>query len=92
MGTPTIAQMLMNHRFMAVLDKCLEEEELILQFERLYGVNRPPKRLSPIEMMVDKATGFADEQWERFFESFIPFVYEIIWLRWTERDKEDCWK
>lgn len=92
MENPTIAQMLMNHRFMAVLDKCLEEEELITQFERIYEVSRPPKRKHPLEALVDKAAGYADSQWEFFFEKFIPFVYEIVWLRWSERDKEDCWK
>ncbi|MDV1942973.1 hypothetical protein [Enterobacter kobei] len=62
MENPTIAQMLMNPRFMAVLDKCLEEEELITQFERIYEVSRPPKRKHPLEALVDKATGYADSQ------------------------------
>jgi len=92
MENPTIAQMLMNPRFMEVLDKCLEEEELITQFERIYEVNRPAQRKHPLEALVDKATGYADSQWENFFDLFIPFVYEVVWLRWPERDKEDCWK
>ncbi|WP_227171059.1 hypothetical protein [Enterobacter hormaechei] len=92
MENPTIAQMLMNPRFMAVLDKCLEEEELITQFERIHEVSRPAKRKHPIEALVDKATGYADSQWENFFDLFIPFVYEVVWLRWPERDNEGCWK
>ncbi|EDU3883624.1 hypothetical protein DEV82_004937, partial [Salmonella enterica subsp. enterica serovar Fluntern] len=45
-----------------------------------------------LELMVDKATGFYDEQWKLFFESFIPFVYEYIWLTWRDRDNEEYWQ
>lgn len=54
-------EMLLNPRFIAVLNRCIDEEELIIQFERLSGVSRPPKRQHPVELMVDKATGFYDE-------------------------------
>lgn len=64
-------EMLLNPRFIAVLNRCIDEEELIIQFERLSGVSRPPKRQHPVELMVDKATGFYDEQWKLFFEAFI---------------------
>lgn len=57
-------EMLLNPRFIAVLNRCIDEEELIIQFERLSGVSRPPKRQHPVELMVDKATGFYDEQWK----------------------------
>lgn len=60
-------EMLLNPRFIAVLNRCIDEEELIIQFERLSGVSRPPKRQHPVELMVDKATGFYDEQWKLFF-------------------------
>ncbi|EOX2854481.1 hypothetical protein ACPE4O_004759, partial [Salmonella enterica subsp. enterica serovar Typhimurium] len=63
-------EMLLNPRFIAVLNRCIDEEELIIQFERLSGVSRPPKRQHPVELMVDKATGFYDEQWKLFFEAF----------------------
>ncbi|EJG8700440.1 hypothetical protein NAX29_004487 [Salmonella enterica] len=85
-------EMLLNPRFIAVLSRCIDEEELIIQFERLSGVSRPPKRQHPIELMVDKATGFYDEQWKLFFEAFIPFVYEFIWLTWEYRDNEEYWQ
>ncbi|MDN8923963.1 hypothetical protein Q0P01_14320, partial [Staphylococcus aureus] len=67
-------ELLTNPRFAAVLDVCLEEEELIAGFEKIYGVTRPPKRRYPLEFMVDKATGFDQSQWEAFFKEFIPFV------------------
>jgi hypothetical protein len=85
-------ELLTNPRFAAVLDKCLEEEELIVQFERLCGISRPPVRRSPLEAMVDNATGFAQEQWGAFFNEFIPFVYECIWLTWPQRNNEECWQ
>lgn len=87
----SIKELLTNQRFAAVLDACLEEEELMAQFERIYGISRPPIRRTPIEYMVDEATGFRQSQWEVFFSAFIPFVYEVIWLRWRERDNEECW-
>lgn len=82
---------LTNPRFMAVLEFCLGEEEFIQQFERLSQVKRPPARNHPIEKLVDDATGFTDSQWFAFFEKFIPFVYECVWLTWKERDNEKCW-
>ncbi|ATT70918.1 TPA: hypothetical protein ACF61V_001516 [Salmonella enterica] len=85
-------EMLLNPRFIAVLNRCIDEEELIIQFERLSGVSRPPKRQHPVELMADKATGFYDEQWKLFFEAFIPFVYEFIWLTWEYRDNEEYWQ
>ncbi|EGS9148975.1 hypothetical protein I3Z50_004587 [Salmonella enterica] len=85
-------EMLLNPRFIAVLNRCIDEEELIIQFERLSGVSRPPKRQHPVELMVDKATGFYDEQWKLFFEAFVPFVYEFIWLTWEGRDNEEYWQ
>lgn len=88
MSEPTMAEMLMDPRFMAVLDKCLDEEELITNFERLYGVSRPPARRTPIEKMVDEATGFSHDQWTQFFSAFIPFVYRCVWLTWEGRFRE----
>lgn len=61
-------EMLLNPWFIAVLNRCIDEEELIIQFERLSGVSRPPKRQHPVELMVDKATGFYDEQWKLFLK------------------------
>lgn len=87
-----IVEFINNPRFVAVLDRCLEEEELIAQFERLTGINRPPERQSPLERMVDDVTGFRESQWSKFFEVFIPFIHECVWLRWKERDNEECWK
>nr|DAE54953.1 MAG TPA: hypothetical protein [Caudoviricetes sp.] len=74
--------------FSMVLEKCLEEEEMVSNFERLFEVQRPPKRLSPVELMVDQATGFLDDQWSEFFSAFIPFVHRCVWLTWEGRFEE----
>ena len=87
-----ILELVKNPRFMMVLDRCLEEEELIEQFERLSGIKRPPARQHPLVRMVDEVTGFAKSQWSDFFEAFIPFIYECIWLRWEGRNDERCWQ
>jgi hypothetical protein len=85
-------ELLTNPRFAALVDRCLDEQDLIEQFERLTGVTRPPKRRHPLEVMVDKATGFEKSQWEAFFNEFIPFVYRYVWLTWPERNNEECWQ
>lgn len=87
-----ILEFINNPRFVVVLDKCLEEEELIAQFERIYGVKRPSVRQSHLEDMIDDVTGFRQSQWSKFFEAFIPFVYDCVWLRWKERNDERCWQ
>lgn len=86
-----LMELLTNPRFTAVLDVCLEEQELIENFERIYGVHRPPVRRTPIEVMVDRATGFQQSQWEAFFCAFIPFVYDCIWLRCKELHDDKSW-
>lgn len=87
-----ILEFINNPRFVTVLDRCLEEEDLIEQFERLYGVKRPAERQHPLERMVDEVTGFRKSQWSDFFEAFIPFIYDCVWLRWEGRNDERCWK
>lgn len=74
--------------FSVVIQRCLEEEEFVSNFERLIGIRRPPTRQTPIERMVDEATGFSDDQWAKFFTAFIPFVYRCVWLTWEGRFEE----
>lgn len=81
-----------NPRFRAVLERCLSDEELIKEFERLWNVNRPRTPRTAIEAMVDEVTGFRKSQWGDFLREFIPFVYEFVWLTWNERNNEECWK
>ncbi len=52
--------------------------ELVAHFDRLHGcsVGNLFKR-SPIERMVDQATGFADDQ----MRQFVGFVHDCVYLR-----------
>lgn len=75
-----IHELFFNPKFESVLVECLETEEFVLNFERLFCVKRPTKRRCLIEIMVDDATGFNQSQWNKFLREFIPFVYRYVWL------------
>lgn len=71
-------------RFTRCLEESLKTEELVEQFERLYGVSRPRPANSPMAAIVDKVTGYTDDQYRKFFNAFIPFVYDCIYTRVCE--------
>lgn len=73
-----------DKRFMECLTESLKTEELVEQFERLYGVARPRKATNPMVAMVDKATGYTDGEYRKFFAAFIPFVYDCVYTRICE--------
>ena len=59
-------------RLSQAIEASLEEEELISNFERIYGVYRPRKPRNGIEFMVDKAAGYTpDPEWNVFLSEFI---------------------
>ncbi|MEY0017601.1 hypothetical protein AB7W40_22675 [Providencia rettgeri] len=66
--------------FIEVVERCLDESELVSNFSRIYGVDLPRKPTSPLIEMVDQATGFREYQFNEFFTAFIPFVYRCVWL------------
>lgn len=65
--------------FLCVMEHCLNEKELIDNFQRLYGINIPDVNRPPLYRMVDKMTGFEDEAYREFFMAFIPFVDKFIY-------------
>lgn len=68
-------------RLSQAIEASLEEEELISNFERIYGVYRPRKPRNGIELMVDKAAGYTpDSEWNVFLSEFIQFVYRCVYL------------
>jgi hypothetical protein len=62
---------------------CLQEAagtvELVREFDRLYGA-RLVSRTTPIEQMVDEATGKLDDD----MQAFLRFVWNFIFLRTPE--------
>ena len=65
---------------MHMVERCLEEKELVEQFTRLFGIGLPRMPKSPIEHMVDEATGWRSDQYRDFFNAFIPFVHRAVYL------------
>lgn len=66
--------------FIEVVERCLDESELVSNFSRIYGVDFPRKSTSQLIAMVDEVTGFREHQFNEFFTAFIPFVYRCVWL------------
>ncbi|WP_208952134.1 hypothetical protein [Rahnella sp. ChDrAdgB13] len=76
-----IARTLMSDpAFSICLDRSLEEPELIAQFIRIYGVELPRQPRNALDMMVDEATGYRKDTFDKFFTAFIPFVHRAVYL------------
>lgn len=54
---------------------CAGSKELVEQFDRLTGSNLSMKG-SPIELMVDRASGRTNAE----IDAFVGFVHEFVWL------------
>ena len=65
---------------MHVVERCLDEEEFVNQFIRLYGVGLPRPPRNALDAMVDNATGYRSDQYRKFFSAFIPFVHRAVYL------------
>lgn len=65
---------------MHLVERCLEEKELVEQFTRLFGVGLPRNPKNALEAMVDNATGYRSDQYRQFFNAFIPFVHRSVYL------------
>lgn len=74
--------------FIEVVERCLDEGELVSNFSRIYGVDLPRKSTSPLIAMVDEATGFRGYRFNEFFTAFIPFVYRCVWLPLFSKNME----
>lgn len=60
-----------------------ETPELIEQYNRLTGSKIQAKR-SPLEMMIDDASGYEKAEMFKFFD----FVYKYVWLTFLGSIKE----
>jgi hypothetical protein len=62
--------------FSACMREAIGTPELVANFDRLYGASLTTPR-SPIERMVDKATGKTEDD----MRAFVEFVHDCIYLR-----------
>lgn len=69
-----------NEAFRHVIEKCLDEPELITGFCRIYQVELPRQPRNGLEAMIDEATGYRQDTYFKFFAAFIPFVYRVVYL------------
>lgn len=72
--------LLTDPAFKICLERSLEEPELIAQFSRLYGVELPRQPRNALDLMVDEATGYRKDCFDKFFTAFIPFVHRAVYL------------
>lgn len=56
------------------IECCCKQPELIREYERVRGVKL--RNRSPIESLVDEATGYRKEKWMEFFD----FIRDYIWM------------
>ena len=77
---PVIHTLLTDAAFAEIVSRCLEEEELIAGFCRIYEVELPRQPRNGLEAMIDKVTGYQDESYREFFTAFIPFVHRVVYL------------
>lgn len=75
-----IHTLLSDPAFKTCLDGCFEEPEFISNFCRLYEIDLPRQPKSPVEWMVDEATGYRKDTFDKFFTAFIPFVHRVVYL------------
>lgn len=79
-----VLTLMLDPRFSQCVEESLKTEEMVEQFERLYGVSRPRQPRNGMEAIVDKATGYTDDQYRKFFSAFIIFVYDCVYTRLLE--------
>lgn len=70
--------------FLACVHQAAETSELVAQFDRLYGADLSHKR-SPVEQMVDAASGKKDDD----VSSFMSFVHDCVYMRVPDQVIED---
>lgn len=65
--------------FHRCLNECIETPELVENFDRLYGATLAARK-SPIETMVDVATGKREDD----MRAFTAFVHDSVYLRLSD--------
>lgn len=70
-----------NPEFLIVLNHCINDELLLKEFSKLTKIEIP-KKLSPIEKMIDEATGHNPDH-DEFCLIFIGFIHLVVWQTMT---------
>lgn len=69
-------------QFKECVMESLGNQEFVKGFNRLTGSSLClPSAQSPIEALIDEATGYADAKQEENVQKFLAFVYEVVWIR-----------
>ncbi|MBN1085602.1 hypothetical protein JNO12_12715 [Erwinia aphidicola] len=76
-----IHNLMTDPAFRICLDRCMEESEFISNFCRLYEVELPRQPRNGLDAMVDEATGYRKDTFDKFFTAFIPFVHRVVYLQ-----------
>lgn len=79
--------MTLNPEFFLVLSQSIKDKQLLEVFSKLTKMPIP-RELSPIEKMIDQATGYQDNH-DEFCLHFISFIHEFIWTRLTENVRKE---
>jgi hypothetical protein len=64
--------------------ECFMTPDFVKQFNRLTGCKLLEDNRTPIDRMIDSATGYdkeIDAQQREYFRRFLSFVFEFVWLR-----------
>lgn len=72
--------LLTDPAFKICLEQSLDETEFVSGFCRIYEVDLPRQPRNALDMMVDEATGYRKDCFDKFFTAFIPFVYRVVYL------------
>lgn len=65
--------------FAEVAIECIKTTELVKEFNRLSKCNLGVDKRTPIEKMIDEATGSQDGIDRQDMRKFVVFVYKFIW-------------
>jgi len=65
--------------FKALVLYCARNQELVAEFNRLFECNLGVDKRSPLEAMIDAATGHEPD--EKDMKLFVGFVWECVWCR-----------
>lgn len=76
---PIVRELLTNPAFALCVRQSLDTPDLVTEFCRLYKIRLPEIPRTPIEQLIDKQTGYAEDKYRDFFHEFLPFVHRCVY-------------